>query len=368
MVNEKGPIAREIQEVFDPEFLAHQVQNNAFDLAKLVGYVGEKMLQLCAPVRDAEIRALSTEQDVTAVMFKMLDIMEAMKLDLANFRLQSVKPQLKRQAVDYERQKFDHALRIGAASLTKTDLWLMKASQELQKVADERNPENLDHPDLKLKFAHIFNHALLSTLFSTTPVNLATLPETLSMDGKRIFEMQNELQAMTIVAALTMLSKNIIPELRTETAAMHELAQELFVLLKQEGTNIATLAMAIISAANLLFHKHTKVIANLSQMTSSPAQQTLKQVSGDQETLIHSMVEKTLSHKDPFFSVLSRRMERIVRVALEKEFKHDSLKKNGLELIASEFEPLVKRIDALAQHNRDVYGAHYNAILKKYVV
>jgi len=44
------------------------------------------------------------------------------------------------------------------------------------------------------------------------------------------------------------------------------------------------------------------------------------------------------------------------------------LKKNGLELIESEFLPLLERIGILAQHNRDVYGPYYDEILKKYVV
>jgi hypothetical protein len=199
MVDEKGRIAQEINEVLDTDFLLHQINHQAFDLRKVIGYAGEKMLQLCAPTRDAEIRALSQESDMTAIMFRMLEILEVMKMDLANFRLQSLKPQLKKQAVDYERQKFDHALRIGAASLAKTDAWLLKATTDLQKVADERNPENLDHPDLKLKFGAIFDHALLSLLFATTPVNPQTLPETLTLDGKRIFDFQNELQAMAIL-------------------------------------------------------------------------------------------------------------------------------------------------------------------------
>lgn len=368
MVNEKGPVSKEIAEVFDMEFLQTQIRNKVFDLRRVVGYAGEKMLQLCAPVRDAEIRAIAQEGDITAIIFKMLQVLEGMKIDLANFRLQALKPELKKQAVEYEKLKFDHAIRAGAVTLEKTDMWLKKATSELQKVADERNPENIDHPDLKLKFGNVYNHALLSILFSTTPIEPSTLAETLIMDGKRLFEMQNELQAMTIVAALTMLSKNIIPELRTEFSAMKELSAALFTMLRSEGTTLATLSMEIVSCANIVFHKHTKLIANLSHLTSKPEEQKLKEVSPEQETLIQSMVEKTLSHKDPFFSVLSRRIERLVRVALEKDFKKEALKKNGLDLIENEFEPLVNKICILARHNRAVYNEHYDSILNKYVL
>jgi hypothetical protein len=371
MVNESGPIAREINEVFEADFLQHQINNNVFDLRKLIGYAGEKMLQLCAPVRDAEIKALATEQDMAFLLVKMLDILEAMKLDLANFRLKSIKPQLKKKAVEYERGRFESALAQGHASLLKTDAWLLSSYTALQRVMDERNPENIDHPDLKVKFGQVFNHAFLGLLFSTTPIEPAKLSETFSMDKKRLFEMQNEIQACTIVAALAMLSKNIIPDLRSDDDAMKDLAASLFTLLKTEGTGLARLAQEIIDAANMVMHKKGKTIAELSHLTSTPTAQVLKSVSPDQESLINSMVEKTLSYKDAFFSVLSRRLERIVKDAIEKgplgEIKPGVLKKNGLELVEIEFAPLLKRICMLAQHNRDVYGPFYDSILKKYI-
>lgn len=369
MVDEKGAVAGEISEVFDHDFILHQIKNGVFDLHKIIGYAGEKMLQLCAPVRDAAIKALASEGDVAVLMVRMLDILEEMKLDLANFRLQSINPQLKRQAVDYERTRFNKALQAGNASLVKTDAWLLASYTALQNIANERNPENIDHPDLKVKFGNVFNHALLGLLFSTTPIDASKVAETFYMDQKRLFDMQNELQACTIVAALTMLSKNIIPELRAETGVMKELSDSLFKLLRAEGTGINTLSQEIISAANIFFHKQTKIIATLSLQTSTPTAQVLKTVSDEQESLVQSMVEKTLSHKDAFFSVLARRLERLVKGALEKEDKLDAhaLRKNGLELVRDEFVPLVKRITLLAQHNRDVFGEHYDAILKKYV-
>lgn len=367
MLNENGPIAAEIKEVFDPEYLEHQIKNKVFDLHKLVVYAGEKMLQLCAPVRDPQIRAIGQETDIVTALFKLLDVLEEMRLDLANFRLQSIKPHLMQQAVEYEKLKFNQALSNGQASLDKTRAWLTTAATELQKVADSRNPENLEHPDLRLKFNNVLNHAYLSLLFANSAIDQRTLAETLSMDAQRLFEMQNELQAMTIVSALTMLSKNIIPALRSDPAVIKQLTASLFDLLKKEGTNIETLVNEIIEAGNILYHQQTKVISNLSTLTSNVQRQELKEISAEQRDLIKSMVEKTLTHKDPFFSVLSRRMEKIVRVALERNFRRDSLAKNGLDAIETEFEPLVKRITALVKHNKDVYGVHYDAILNSLV-
>jgi hypothetical protein len=314
---------------------------------------------------------------MATVLITMLDIFEKMKLDLANFRLKSIKPELKRQAVEYERGRFCNALENGEVSLIKTESWLISSFKALEKIAAERNPENIDRPDLKIKFGQVFNHAFLSLLFSTTPIDQKTLAETFSMDQKRIFELQNEIQACTIVSALTLLSKNIIPQLRADEAALQGLANSLFRLLKEKETSLDRLSQEIIDSANLLIHKHQKSISKLSEMTANPTEQAYKSVTSEQETMIISMVEKTVSYKDAFFSVLSRRLERIVKDTLEKNsvansngnvIKSGALKKNGLEVIEKEFSALVERIGVLVKYNREVYGPLYDDILKKYIV
>jgi hypothetical protein len=366
MLEKEGGIYKEISQALEKEYLHHQIKHGVFSIEKTLSYIGHKMRSLCAPVRDAALKSLEQEQDVATVMMRMSEILEDMKLDMSNFRLQQIKPHLVSQAVDYERSKFNAALQEGRVGLIHTTNWLKETVTEMEEKRQARNPEKVELPPLA--FESVYNNGLMRILFSTSGVTPQTVPETLLLDVKRVFEMQNEIQAMTIVSALVMLSKNLLPSLKRSEPATVELTKRLFELLQSPGTNFKTLATAIVECANTEMHKETKRIADLSKFTTTSRHQELKVVTPEQEQLVESMVEKTLSFKDPFFSILHRRIEKSVRISLDgTELTAVQCKKMGLDMVGDQLMKLVKSIVILAKHNKQVYAQHYDTILKSLI-
>lgn len=352
MVPEKSKLVIEIQEVLDMDLIQQQIDKDSFDIEKCLSYITSKMLQLCAPVRDASIRALREETDLTSAFEKILDILEDMRFDLMNFQLESLKPHLKQQAVEYEQMKFEEVLAKGQITMDKTTAWLAKSADGLQSVQSARNPENLEHPDLKVRYESVYHDALLGLIFSTTPLLEEEMAETLQLDTDRIMMMQNEAQAITIVASLCMLSKNVVPELRANDVAMKKLKETLFILLEAADTSIDHLATQIMATVN----------ESLSQMPRP------KKLSDEQETIMKNMVEKTVSFSDAVYSLISRRMQTNIRQELEKGvFKSESLTRHGLDTVGKELETLSRKICLLAKHNKEVYVKHYDRILKSLV-
>lgn len=348
MLPEKSKVGLEIKEVLDIEHIKQQITNSAFDVKKALEYVTQKMLQLCAPIRDASIRSIATETDLTNAFSRILGILEDMRFDLMNFQLESVKPHLKAQAVEYETLKFDEALASGSISLDKTEAWLSKSVNDLKEVQSARNPDNLDHPDLKVRYESAYHDALLGLIFATQPLEESNMAETLALDIDRIFSMQNEAQAIAIVASLCMLSKNIVPELRGNESAVKKLKETLFVLLQARDTTVENLSAHIISTIN-------ETLASTRRPTT---------VSEEQEKIIATMVGKTLSFSDAVYSLISRRMQAALRHQLEKgTFKKESLVSHGLDTVGKELEGLSLKLALLAKHNKEVYVKHYDRIL-----
>lgn len=368
MVSETGPVAKNINESLDESFIMHEMTHSAFNLEKTLQYMGLKMLELCAPIRDASVRALRQESDAAIIMMQMVDLLESMQLDLSNYRLQSIRPHLMRQAVEYERAKFDRAVESKQVELVKTTAWLASSIAQLQKIADERNPEGIEHEDLKVKYIDALNHGYLDLLFGKESINLQDAPETLSMDAKRLFDMQNEIQAIAIVAALCMLTKNLLSCFRNDEAAIKELRESFFILLDHEGTNVESLATQIVKVANNSFKRKAETMSSLSTHTSTPSQHECEQVSAEQMALIQSMVSKTVSFKDPLFNLLNRRVQSVVRIHLERDvFRNETLKRHGLDVVERELETLSTRIVSLVAHNKKVHFAHYNKILESLI-
>eukprot|EP00158_Paraphelidium_tribonemae_P007396 Partr_v1_DN28232_c0_g1_i1_m76360 putative t-complex 11 len=214
MLPANAKMRQEIDDGLDVDLINQQILHSTFNFQPYLEFIVERMLQLCAPIRDREIRAISSLENLVDQVKAIMKSLDDMKLDLANFRLRALRPHLMGQAVEYERSKFKQALEQNIIGLDKTSAWLGNAAAKLINEAAARNPENVDHPSNRVRFDIIYFDALTSLLFSPDDHKPNDLAETLVLDRERIFGFQNEIQALTIVAALTMLTRNFVPEMR----------------------------------------------------------------------------------------------------------------------------------------------------------
>ncbi|MEQ2261948.1 hypothetical protein XENORESO_018479 [Xenotaenia resolanae] len=130
-----GRLRSRIEEVLDLPLIQQQAENGALDISQLSQFVVEMMGSLCAPCRDKDIkklkqiteivpllnvnmemnRNLSSDIGVKRTYFLPLfraifSVLYLMKVDMANFALNSIKPHLMQQSVEYERNKFQEFL------------------------------------------------------------------------------------------------------------------------------------------------------------------------------------------------------------------------------------------------------------------
>uniref|UniRef100_A0A3B3ZXR6 T-complex 11, testis-specific-like 2 n=1 Tax=Periophthalmus magnuspinnatus TaxID=409849 RepID=A0A3B3ZXR6_9GOBI len=92
------------------ELIKQEVSQGALDLNRLAAYVINTMGSLCAPVRDQEIRALHHLQEPVELFRGIFHMLGLMKIDMVNFTVQTLRPHLMQQAVQYERAKFKQIL------------------------------------------------------------------------------------------------------------------------------------------------------------------------------------------------------------------------------------------------------------------
>jgi hypothetical protein len=333
MVDPQGAIHSEISQVLEDEFIQHQIQHGVLDLHKVLHYVGGKMAALCAPVRDAAIQQLQHLSVVDAMM-SISDLLQDMKLDLLNFRLQQLRPHLIQQAIGYERSRFERALEQGL-SLDRTRAWLEPFAKQSIKKED------------------MVDQAFVKLFFEPMEV-----PETLVLDARRIFDLQNEIQAVCIVASLTTLARTIVPVLKKDDQGTRELVERLLEVLQLQDTKLDTLKDTIMGCVRSSLDRQTRTFVHLSQFTSRPATMTLHP---DQSELISQMVEKTVSLKDPFFGILMRRVEKCVRMGIAGG--HADCISLGLGMVQPQIVGIVDRVKRLVTHNKNVHARVYNSLL-----
>jgi dsDNA-binding SOS-regulon protein len=318
-----------IRDAIDLELLKQEIKENSFDMNKMINYLLDTMSDLCAPVRDDEIKAIKQQEQKNKIPM-ILKLLEVMGLDLANFRIRSLRPHLMNIARDYERDKFNKMLDEGAVRLDNTREWLTDATLKLSETARQRNPERVKLEKNKPTYDQIFEEAFISLLCKTEPIVETRLPETLGLDAKRMFDFQNEMQAMTIVASLVMLAKNF-----NNNTNLTQLSERLFIMLQQEDVDIEQLSAEI------------------------------EKGDGHRSEIIRSMVNKTLSHTDTIYLLLSRRVASVIKSTIQnKHFVTDAvITSYGLDHVRIKLQELALKISKLVQHHRKVYAEWYNDII-----
>lgn len=345
-------IYQDVNETLDLALIAQQINAETYNVNNTISFVVRTMEKLCAPVRDEAVRGISSAGDLTDIFRAILELLDLMNLDLANYRIQALRPYLKDISVEYERDKFSTTLKNGKTGLVRTREWLSNAATSLQEIAGQRNPEGVEDADTKIRFADVYNEALVSLLASSEPLLPEMCPETLQLDIERITEYQNEAQAITIVAALLMLTKNFSSaddpiRHNVSSSAMKALRDKLFALLEAKDTTLDNLSLQVIQS-----------IQQLSDVN-------FEGLSDEKQNLIRTMVGKTLSYKDTVYSLLSRRLISVVRSHLQHgQFSsNETLNSYGFGVVRSKLEKLSFKMYILARHNREVYASWYDEII-----
>ncbi|KAL0144061.1 T-complex protein 11-domain-containing protein [Mucor lusitanicus] len=317
-----------INDAIDLTIIQQQMKQNSFNI------------HMCAPVRDEEIQKVRSSNDSLVEQIKqVIAILENMSLDLANFRLRSLRPHLMSMAVEYERDKFASMLNDGTIQLVRTKAWLTQSADKLCQVAAQRNPEGVQ-PQKNNKPSHdaIFEDAFVSLLCQPQPITqVDQVPETLALDAKRMAEFQNEVQATTMVAALIMLARNFGS---ASPQTLSDLAVKLFTMLEDGSTSIDNLASEIERSVN---------------------------VRPERREMVRTMVDKTVNHNDTVYSLLSRRVAMVIKSTVQtNKFVTDAvLSSNGLEHVRGHLQSISLKIQRLAHHHRKVYASWYSEIINE---
>jgi len=295
---------------------------------------------MCAPIRDDEIKSiLNTATDPLLTVQHILHLLESMSLDLANFRLRSLRPHLMTIAVDYERDIFAEMLNNGSIQLVRTRAWLNKSANKLCEVVASRNPESVSlHRKNKPTHDAIFESAFVSLISQPELIETeGSLPETLRLDVQRMADFQNEAQALTMVACLIMLARNFGSN---HGPTLSKLATHLLTLLKSPSTSIDNLSAEVVRGAN---------------------------IKPENQAMVGTMVDKVLSQTDTVYCLLSRRVSSVIRSSIQNGvFVSDAvLASYGLEHVSHYLQDMTHMIMKLCNHHRKVYSKWYDEIIKE---
>lgn len=228
----------QVEASFDHALFMQTLNHGLFSPSSFAGYLSSLMKRHCAPMRDDAIDETVTrlEQATDSIHFAQalratFDILETMKLDVANHQLRTLRGYLLNTSVEFEKswfnRKFDSGVYIRESAIT----WY-------KSHCPATCIDSLDH-------RRIFVNGFMSFLVRD---KLPQFPATFTFDQGRIQAIHKDLRESVCLNIVLLLAKQMMKDLREEDMAL--LKAELWALLITErpsGTDKWTASIAHIA-------------------------------------------------------------------------------------------------------------------------
>ncbi|XP_052020265.1 T-complex protein 11 homolog isoform X2 [Apodemus sylvaticus] len=209
-------LRNEIEEALDMSFLRQQADRGDLNVSYLSKYILNMMVLLCAPVRDEAVQRLESISDPVRLLRGIFQVLGQMKMDMVNYTIQSLQPQLQEHSIQFERAQFQERLNKEPSLLNHTTKWLTQAatqliapsascSDTLDSSSAGPSPSDVAVPE-PLSPAMVLSQGFLN-LLTWDPEN-EEFPETLVADRTRLQELESQQNQLTILASVLLVASS----------------------------------------------------------------------------------------------------------------------------------------------------------------
>ncbi|XP_002740324.1 T-complex protein 11-like protein 1 [Saccoglossus kowalevskii] len=361
-------IRTEINEVLDLELIKQQAEHNSLDVHKYAEFVIGIMSQLCAPVRDDEIQKIHEITDVIELFKEIFRVIDLMKLDMANFTIQSIRPTIQQHSIEYERKKFEELLKnqedyVDGLEFTKK--WLKDAAEKIVALQQAFHAAQTASSTV-VDGATASTMATAPTMATIPPAvvlnqgyinllqwdDLQLFPETLLMDQGRFLDIRDKVDKLVLVSSVLLVTYNTVgASIAGIQGFVEKLKNIINILLEGDGEmgdKLVGLSEQICKEVNECLTKHS--FPSLEETT----EKALK-------TQIQSLKEEANNIR----KLLDVRAKAFFRLMISATTPFDPKTKipPGLGPVHQELISLSGQFCSLVVHNRSVFISFYSDII-----
>ncbi|KAB7498560.1 hypothetical protein Anas_01150 [Armadillidium nasatum] len=326
-------LRQEINEKFDLELIKQQVEHGVLNFEEYSRFVLSTMNRLCAPVRDEIIQELMKEKDIVTIFRNVIETLDFMRLDMANFTIQQIRPHIIAQCSRYlnivlnmKGKKFTEFLKTQNDGLEITRNWLTQFIQ----------PEDMTVTDdlaMRSVFSRVISRAYLN-LLSWPDEKL--LPETVVLDDSRIFELRDRMMQVCLMGATILVTLSSLGPTLPHSDVLK-------ITLKK-------------NIGGILDSSHTQ--QETYDLMENIAEQAIKDVS-----------DHLKEHEKPPLpqSDVTDRANEFIGTLLSSSTAHPVQVPPGLSALQEELAHICGTLLRLVSHNRAVFGEYYAEIIQNHI-
>nr|XP_012148036.1 PREDICTED: T-complex protein 11-like protein 1 isoform X2 [Megachile rotundata] len=337
-------IRENLNEVLDIDLIKQQAEKGVLDFHHYAQYVISIMSKVCAPVRDEKIAELSQQTDVIEIFKGIMEVLQLMRLDLANFTITMMRPNIVASSIEYEKAKFAEFLKINTNGLQYTEKWLLS----------HFDPTKVTASSSDINAVRQLTHSLLTEAYlDLLEWDFNPDAETLMLDQGRLLELRDKTSRLSIMGSVILLVNNTVgPPVHGVSSLKKEIKQHLNVLLDTVHSN-KDLESII---PNVVLQIKMDLNATLQEIGSEPLTPQL-------ETLLEGQILDLIKPDHKIRHLISLRIRQFLQKIISSQSAAPQHVPPGLSSLQEELTAIAAQFLILISHNRSVFGEYYQEIV-----
>uniref|UniRef100_A0A8D0CCG3 T-complex 11 like 2 n=1 Tax=Salvator merianae TaxID=96440 RepID=A0A8D0CCG3_SALMN len=349
----------QICEVLDTDLIRQQAEHDAVDIQGLANYVISTMGKLCAPVRDNDVNQLKATGNIVLLLRQIFHVLDLMTMDMVNFTIQSLRPHLQRNLVDYERAKFQNILEETPSALDLTTEWIRESIQdELSSVSCETSScagaDGLSKPNLSPTL--VLTKSYLKLL--QWDYQKKMVPETLMTDEGRLQELSEKLNQLKMIACISLITSNMVAAAIEGIPDFVERQKKMSLVLL-EGMNKKTF--------NLKDALNSIGIQTCREINQSLTERGFPPLNKDVQANLVGQLCNVVEDDNPISILIDKRIHLYMKTLLASPSFQKTMPSipGGLAVVQTEIEAIGSQYANIVNLNKQVYGPFYANIFRK---
>lgn len=342
-------LQQEIEEIIDLDLILQQAENGILDFQRYAQYILSVCARLCAPVRDETIRELTQKSEIVPLFRGIIELLDAMRLDMANFHIQQMRPHIQLKSIQYERQKFQEFLdsqsKLSTADgLEYTKIWL-KRNNEMIDLSNETNSRIIIN---KL----LINSYLELLVWDNSKQEY--YPETLLLDSTRINSIKAKVTKLTLIGSLFFVTfATVGTSIQDIQEFKEKLKDQLMLLLSEDSDSSEDLKSQMTSIALQVI----KEVQNCLEKHGFP------HLDSNKTQILETQIIDISNANNRVKKVVERRILEFIERVLSSPTAAPMQIPTGLSSLQKELTEIAGQFMRIVAHNRAVFSKYYANII-----
>jgi hypothetical protein len=350
-------LKEQISEVLDLALIKQKMENGAFDFDYYAKYITDTMAKLCAPARDEKISEIRAINDVVPKFKTIMETLDLMRRDMANFTIKQIRPYIQQNSIEYERKKFSEYFEtqraLGVNALQYTEVWLKRNCEKMIKISADNAAPGGSAANRVPTPANVMTEAFLEVLEWPYP---NSFPETLMMDQFRFMAMRDKLHTLGLITSVQLITYSVVgPSVEGMENLKSQLKEHVDILLQdvsQKGVKPVLESVA------------EQAVKDVSD---SLEERKLPPLSDNTKQALKGQIMNLGSRESTVRKLMNTRLMVFLREGMTGKHVNSLQLPKGCTAVQQELVQILGSFLRLSSHNRSVFGEQYSEILEKFL-